>query len=182
MEIKESIYISALKGGSYEAFSVLYKKYADMLYSFALTHSKNQSVAQDIVQDTFMRLWKNRESLQTDGNIKALLFTIARNRLIDCFRQQLHQVSFEEYMTFCEQRAISSSPEEKIYFDEFMERYQRCKTQLSGRESEIFEMSREQNIPINLIAETLNLSPQTVKNYITSVLKIFRHNLQKEQF
>lgn len=161
---------------------MLYKKYADILYSFAISQTKNKELSQDIVQETFLRLWKNRANLDSDGNIQALLFTIARHSIIDSFRKQIKQVEFEEYVKFYEHRLETSSSEEKIYYDEFIERFKRCKSKLSVRECEIFEMSREMNMPVGQIAEALKLSPQTVKNYITSSLKVFRQSLLKEQY
>lgn len=181
MNIHESIYVSALKGGSYDAFSVIYGKYADQIYSFAIKQTKNKTAAQDIVQETFMQLWKNRESLDCEKNIQALLFTMARHQIIDTFRKQVIQVDFEKYLDYCDKKAGTFSTEEQIYYDEFLVRLQKSKKYLSRRECEIFEMSREKNMPVKEIADVLQLSQQTVKNYITSTLKVFRKVLLNEQ-
>lgn len=180
-DINEEIYISALKGGSYEAFTVIYNRYVDMIYSFCISQTKNKTVSQDIVQCTFMKLWDKRHSLDCNKNIQAFLFTIARHQIIDNFRKQIIKVEFEDYLNFCEQQPESTSVEDKIYYDEFLVRLKKSKSKLSHRECEIFEMSRKQNMPINQIAEALQLSPQTVKNHITASLKIFRKNLLEKK-
>ena len=74
MKIDEIQCIKELRNGSYQAFTQIYEAYADRLYSFVLKQLKNRSLTQDIVQDTFLRLWDNRSQLnyfhycQTSGN------------------------------------------------------------------------------------------------------------------
>lgn len=63
METNEIQCIKELRNGSYQAFTRIYEAYADRLYSFVLKQLKNRSLAQDFVQDTFLRLWDNREQL-----------------------------------------------------------------------------------------------------------------------
>ncbi|MCI6617492.1 MAG: sigma-70 family RNA polymerase sigma factor [Prevotella sp.] len=177
MNIHEPIYVSALKGGSHDAFAALYGKYADRIFSFAIKQTKNRTAAQDIVQETFMLLWKNRASLDPTKNVQSLLFTIARNAIIDTFRKQVAEVSFEKYLEYCEKKDTASTVEEQLYYDEFLDRLQQSKQQLSRRECEIFEMSREEHMTVKDIAGMLHLSQQTVKNYLSSSLKVFRKTL-----
>ena len=83
MENDDKMCISQLKEGSEQAFSELYMRFSNKLYGFALAQTKNTSLAEDIVQETFMKLWNTREQLDCYGNVHALLFTIARNLIID---------------------------------------------------------------------------------------------------
>ena len=78
MKIDEIQCIKELRNGSYQAFTQIYEAYADRLYSFVLKQLKNRSLAQDIVQDTFLRLWDNRSQLNSFGNLQAFIFTIAQ--------------------------------------------------------------------------------------------------------
>ena len=68
----EDIYdkwVMQLREGSYEAFSELYMYYSNKLYSFILAQTKNVSLSEDIVQETFMKLWNMREQLDCYGNV-----------------------------------------------------------------------------------------------------------------
>ena len=168
-------YIALLKEGSYEAFSDLYMHYANKLYSFALVQTRNSALSEDIVQETFLKLWNTRGQLDCYGNVHALLFTIARNLIIDGFRKQIRQIDFEDYRQSCNKLSLLPTPD-----NEFINRLQQTKGLLSKRACQIYEMSREENMPIQEIAESLNLSSQTVKNYLTSTLKIFRKRLMRE--
>ena len=181
MRENEERYVAALKEGSREAFTMLYNLYADRLYSFALVQIKSKQMAEDVVQDTFLKLWNNRTNLNCYGNVQALVFTMARNLIIDAFRRQVANIDIEAYFKLHEALPSTASPEESLYFNETKEHLEQAKAKLSNKECKIYEMSREQDMPIKKIAQTLNLSPQTVKNYLTSTLKVFRSQLRREQ-
>ena len=154
--------IVQLKEGSYEAFSELYMHYSNKLYSFALAQTKNTTLAEDIVH--------------------ALLFTIARNLIIDGFRKQIVKINFDDYRQACNEVSSWPTPDEQVNYQEFVDRLQQTKKLLSKRACQIYEMSREQNMPIQEIANSLNLSSQTVKNYLSSTLKILRKKMIENRY
>lgn len=170
--------ITDLRGGSYKAFRLIYDEYADRLYAFVIRNLRNRTLAQDIVQDTFMRLWIHRKQLNSFGNIQGLLFAIAKYRLIDHFRQQMSQPEFVEYLSqSVYDRADDISPDDVVMYDEFVARLTVAKNHLTPRERGIYELSRERYMSVKDIAERLGLSEQTVKNHLTSALRILRDEL-----
>lgn len=174
-------YIKELRGGSHKAFNAIYDMYADKLYSFALAHTKSQETAGDIVQETFLRLWTVRESLSVDGSLQSLLFTIANNRLIDLFRKQINKTEMELYIGYREEtgQEENTEAETKLLYDDFVKTLKLCKKLLTGRQLEIYELSREKGKTIEEISEALNLSEQTVKNQLTTALKKIKGGLLK---
>ena len=177
MENDDKMCISQLKEGSEQAFSELYMRFSNKLYGFALAQTKNTSLAEDIVQETFMKLRNTREQLDCYGNVHALLFTIARNLIIDSFRKQIAKIDFEDYQKAAKEISPWPSPHDQIEYQESIDRLQQSKKLLSKRECQIYEMSKEQHMPIQEIADSLNLSSQTVKNYLSSSLKLLRKKM-----
>ena len=177
MENDDKMCISQLKEGSEQAFSELYMRFSNKLYGFALAQTKNTSLAEDIVQETFMKLWNTREQLDCYGNVHALLFTIARNLIIDSFRKQIAKIDFEDYQKAAKEISPWRSPHDLIAHQGTIDRLQQSKKLLSKRECQIYEMSKEQHMPIQEIADSLNLSSQTVKNYLSSSLKLLRKKM-----
>lgn len=174
-------YIKELRGGSHKAFNAIYDMYADKLYSFALAHTKSQETAGDIVQETFLRLWTVRESLSVDGSLQSFLFTIANHRLIDLFRKQINKTEMELYIGYREEagQEENTEAETKLLYDDFVKTLKLCKKLLTGRQLEIYELSREKGKTIEEISEALNLSEQTVKNQLTTALKKIKGGLLK---
>lgn len=175
--------IAELKRGSYEAFDTLYNMYADSLYGFALLHTKSVACAEDIVQETFLKLWNMRASLSVEGSFKSMLFMIAKNRMIDVFRQQINRPAFEDYIHFCEdEKLIDNTSVEKIYYDDFIEKLMLAKRKLTPSQRNIFEMSREKGMSNAEIAALVEISEQTVKNHLSAALKILREELVKYNY
>lgn len=175
--------IKKLREGSYEAFDTLYNVYADSLYGFALLHTKSTVQAEDIVQDTFLKLWNMRESLSVEGSFKSMLFTIAKNHVIDIFRQQVNRANFEDYIAFCEdENLLDNTSVEKVYYNDFLEKLAIAKQKLTPAQRNIFELSREEGMSNTEIAAASNLSEQTVKNHLSAALKVLRAELGKYNF
>ena len=116
--------IEKLKRGSYEAFDTLYDMYADSLYGFALLHTKSSVQAEDIVQDTFLKLWNMRASLSVEGSFKSMLFTIYYDDFIDKLaiakqkltlaQRNIFEMSREEGMSNAEIAALSDISEQTV--------------------------------------------------------------------
>lgn len=175
--------IKKLQESSYEAFDTLYNVYADSLYGFALLHTKSTVQAEDIVQDTFLKLWNMRESLSVEGSFKSMLFTIAKNHVIDIFRQQVNRANFEDYIAFCEdENLLDNTSVEKVYYNDFLEKLAIAKQKLTPAQRNIFELSREEGMSNTEIAAASNLSEQTVKNHLSAALKVLRVELGKYNF
>lgn len=173
-------YIKELRKGSHKAFNAIYDMYADKLFGFVFAHTKSREMANDLVQETFLKLWIMRESLSVEGSLLAMLFTISHNKMIDTFRAQINKVEFEDYIEFSENAEMEDNAiERKIYYDDFLKAIKLCKNLLPNRQMEIFEMSRENGKSIEEIASELKISEQTVKNQLTSALKMLRAELVK---
>ena len=179
--MSENIHIKLIRGvkqGSYEDFNILYSIYADMLYCFILNLTKSPIEAQDILQDTFMRIWQTRERINLELSFKTYLYTIARNLIIDSLRRQVDNVVFDEYVcSEAFQKYSENNVEMNISFDEFQEKLSKAKEKLTQRQKEIFELSREKGYSILSIAQKLQLSEKTVKNQLTLALKVMRSEL-----
>lgn len=76
IKLPESDGISALKKGSYEAFSIIYEYNVRSLYAFVISRVKDRQEAEDIVQETFIKLWNMRSRLDETKDIRSLLFTL----------------------------------------------------------------------------------------------------------
>ena len=90
--------IKKVKQGSYEDFTRLYFMYADLLYGFVLNLTKSPDDAEDILQETFLRIWQTKENLSLETSFKSYLYTIAHNLIIDSFRKKIDSVAFEVYI------------------------------------------------------------------------------------
>lgn len=176
-------YIRELRKGSHDAFNTLYDMYADSLYGFVLLHTKSEIQAEDIVQETFLKIWSIKESISLEGSFKSMLFTIAKNRIIDAFRQQINKPTFEDYIQYCEnEQLIDNSLEETINYDDFKEKLDLTKRLLTDSQRTIFELSREKGLSNEEISFQLQINEQTVKNHLSAALKILRAELSKFSF
>jgi len=172
--------VKELKDGSYRAFDQLYEIYADLLYGFVLDLTKSPTEAKDILQETFLRIWINRDNISTDYPFKAYLYKIARNLILNSFRKQMNSIAFENYISSEEyQKYADNNIEKEIYFDEFYQNLEKVKDALPDRQKQIFELSREQGMSITEIAKDLNISEQTVKNQLSLALKTLREKLSR---
>jgi RNA polymerase sigma factor (sigma-70 family) len=177
MDKEEQLHIEKLRNGSYLSFKFLYDLYVDSLYGYTLELTRSKLLANELVQDTFVKVWINRSSIRPELRFKSFLFRIAKNQMIDEFRKKLRDPLFEDYLFHQTNPLIGENQIDlKVDFDDFNEHLRMAKKKLTPRQREVFELRKEQGYSTGEIAERFQITEQTVYNQLYHSIQI----LQKE--
>lgn len=167
-----------LKEGSRKAFDQLYHLYFEQLYAYCLKYTKRVDAAEEIVQETFIHLWLNRERIRESDKLRHLLFVMARHRLINEFKRTANSVSYEDYLNYRNILANEKSSDKMIEYDEFLHMIRAAIDTLPESQQRIIRLSRIEGMKNEEIARMLGRSEQTVKNQLSLGLKALRRKLE----
>ena len=164
--------------GEEDAFCELYAAYKNRLIYFAMRFLKSREYAEDIFQDAFAVVWQGRRFINPDASFSAYLYTIVRNRILNQLRDLSYQDKLREQILSQAVNYTNETRDEIIAND--LRQFISCALQqLTPRQREIFEMSREQQMSHREIAEVLGISVNTVQESISISLKTLRAYLEK---
>lgn len=170
---KDIEHIKLLKQGSPRSFKFLYEQYVGVLYSFVIQLTDDRSIVQDIVQETFIRIWLNREKIDESQSFKNYIFTIARNSLLNELRRKVNQTLSLDSIIETDLQ-INQSVEQSEYNELLIEKIKDAKKKLTPRQLQLFEMSKEQGMTVEEISKLTNLSGQTIRNQVHLAIKAIR--------
>src|SRR5665647_109000 len=88
--------IEGVKEGKASAFDKLYAAYFQKLYGFAFSILKSKEDTEEVVQNTFYKIWEKRKSIVSNHSFKSFLFTIAYNVTVDLLRERLKERKYRE--------------------------------------------------------------------------------------
>ena len=173
--------ILLLKKGSRKAFNGLFDEFNQKLYFFALGYLKSEKDAEEIVQETFLKLWERRDSIDPDLSLQAYLFKIAFNfiqkRLIRNFKEQeLKHDLAGELIDFDDQTSNA------VNYHFLLQHISEIISQLPPRQKEIIEMRKLEGYSVKEISEVLSLAIKTVEAHLTAGLRFLKEKLQSEKF
>ncbi len=171
--------IERVRDSDQEAFRFLFEKYQPLLFRHIVYTLQDVDTAHDIVQETFVRVWKRRSSLQPDLPFLSLLFRIGRNLVLDAAKHTAVQKKYEAEVG----NALlpgSHDPEEALHVKMLEERIvEIVRMRLSPRCREIFLLSRMEGMSHAEIGEQLGIGIKTVENQITRALNALRKYLPR---
>jgi RNA polymerase sigma-70 factor (ECF subfamily) len=173
--MEENELILLLKQSNQEAFTTLYKKYWKQVYNFSRLYLTSQSVAEEVVQEVFIKVWESRDFMREGDNFKGLLFIITRNLIFNMHRKNLNEDFYK--MTVLSAMESSYDIEEEIDAKNLSEYIDLLIADLPPRRREIFNLSRKENKSYKEISQLLGVSEKTVENQIGEALKFLRKNL-----
>ena len=170
--------VAAASKGSEEAFQQLYDKYWGDLYKIAYSRLPSDEDVKDILQETFLSLWKNIHHISVDDNIGGYLYTSVRNKIFNYYEK--NQLQLKKFMSL---PFIPIQSEDSIYSSiqtkELKLVINAIVTDMPSKMKEIYLLSKEQQLTNAEIAGLLMLAPQTVKNQIHQAIIRIRRELQK---
>ena len=178
MDSKEQSLLKRVRASDKSAFKELFYDFHDSLFRFTVYRVRDEDIAEDITQETFIRVWKNRASIQPAKSFFSLIARISSNLCYDHFR---HMEVRRRHKNSVPQHGNShfDNPETGIQADALQAEIQRI---VNGKLPEkcriIFILSRINGMANPEIATELNLSIRTVENQIYRALKILKKNLK----
>lgn len=177
------ILIKLLKGGDPKVFESVYNRLYGALFVYAREYVGSEEIAKELVQDTFLKLWEVKFTLQDDTHLSSYLYRITRNNCLNYLKHLKVQEKYRQYSVSKKMElelnysALSHDSADELVSEELEEKINQAIDALPPRCKQIFELSRFQDKKYREIACELNISVKTVENQIQKALKILRENL-----
>ena len=172
--------LQALNSGDESVFKLLFLNYQPRLYRFFWLKIRSVELAEDLVQETFLRIWKTKNRIKNDDNLDIYIFRIASNLSIDVFRKKQRTKEFVpiDY----DQLLDNDQTEDLAQANQLSQFIDKILTKLPENPRTSFLLSRNEGFSHVQIAEIMNISVKTVEKHIGKALNILRKELRKLGF
>lgn len=170
-----------LKNGDKQAFNLLFNLYNQKIFFFAKGYLKSEKEAEEIVQETFLKIWERRNHLDPELSINAYLFKIAFNFIQKQFIKNAKEQEFKhdfanELVNFDEQTS------NMLNYHFLLDHINLLIDELPPRQKEIIILRKLDNYSIKEISEQLSISVKTIEAHLTAALKFLKERLKSEKF
>jgi RNA polymerase sigma-70 factor (family 1) len=170
--------LTKVRNGDQLAFAQVYNQYRSKIYAYAANLCKSPETAEEIVQEVFVRLWQKKEQINTDLNFNAYIKKITLNHVLNHLKKVAREKSLqEEILRYIE--AIRNTTEDNLLEKELLKTYNEAIALLPPQKKIIYQMSRNEEMTHDQIAEKLNISKNTVKNHMVEATKFIRSYVGK---
>jgi len=163
----------AIRSSDTKAFQTLYYRYYESLYRFLWIRSRSVELSKDFVQEVYTRVWQKRLHLDKKKSIKAFLYRIANNLLIDHFRKKGYEKKYLSDLTVSGSSSYQDPLEMKTMIESGID-------ELPEKIREVLILSRFQGLSYREIAKVCHISVKTVEARMSQALKRLREILLTE--
>jgi len=173
---KDRDIIKRIRNGNIKEFENLFRSSYNSLVNYANMILRDNDSAEEIVQDLFYVLWRDRKKLNINSSLNGYLYKSVYNR---CMHHVEHQKVVQRHQdeTRRQLRKSTDGTEERIYYNELNEKISKIIDRLPERCAKIFCMSRFEGMKYSEIANELSISVKTVEANMGKALKEFRKEL-----
>lgn len=168
--------IALLAEDSQLALEELFNYYYPQLYNFSKAFLKSDDGIDDILQEVFLKIWRNRKKIRSNNTFKSYIFTIAQNLLLNELRSRLNDkkmkdklgklVVAEEYLSF-----------QQLEYKELERKIDQAVESLPEKQKEIFLKSRLDGLSYKEIAEELGVTTKTIEYHISQAIRLIKNQL-----
>jgi len=176
--------INGLILGDEETYIFLFREYYVSLCSYSRRYVGRKDVAEEIVSDTFLKIWETRESLQITTSVKAYLFQAVCNNSLNYLRKLKKEQTLDEFFleTSSENIGFASISEEveeqSLTMDGISEKIEDAVNLLPEQQQKVFRLKRFEGKKNKEVAEIMGLSIKTVEMHLSKATLNLRKNLK----
>ncbi len=183
METNDTVVILLAKEGNERAFRQLYEDHYKMIYRLAYRYSRSQQDAEDIMQETFIKAFKDihKFDLGVSTNFSSWIYRIGIRCSLDYLRKRKRRKADRiESLThiYTEPEAQDPSPEQSAIANQTISRVKSALHLLSPKQRVIFDLRHFQHRALEEISDRLECSPSTVKKQLQRAVLKLRHQIE----
>jgi RNA polymerase sigma-70 factor (ECF subfamily) len=169
----ESFLLQLAATGDENAFRKIYENYRNKLYSYAFRLTQKEELAEEVVQDAFLKIWVNRGELTEIQKFDSYLYTIVRNQCFNCLKRLAHESMLLKELSYSMSEAHNDN-EESIVYRDYLQILNLAVKKLPPQQQLVYNLSRNSGLKYDEIATELNLSKNTVKAHLKKALSTIR--------
>jgi len=148
--------------GDQNSFRQLFHLYAKKLTQFAFAIVKSNDAAREIVDEVFIKIWRNKSSITTIQNLTIYLYTAIKNTSLNYLSARARENMVESFDFFSVQLSDNNSPEKTLITSEMLKKINAAIDELPPRCKMVFKLVREDGLSYKEVGAILKISPKTV--------------------
>jgi RNA polymerase sigma-70 factor (ECF subfamily) len=175
---EESKLLSLLAQDSEYAFQLIFDRYRNHIYKVSMIYVKSPILAEEVVQDVFLKLWFQRKNLQNIRSLESWLFTLAKNLTLNCLKKIAHEWTVRE--KWIKSNELSDNTTDyKVINAQYQLFLRQAIDNLPPQQRQVYNMAKEQQLSYEAIGKQLSISPLTVKTHMARALAAIRFHLKQ---
>lgn len=176
--LNDLLTLARIREGDIKAFEDVFRRYYSPLCWYAMSITGSMEAAEEIVEELFYGLWKNRQSLPLFRSMKSYLYAAVRNQSFQYCEHQEVRNKYREFVLSGEGRIQDIDPQEQMEYQELKSLIDTTLTRMPERRLRIFRMHRMEGKKYAEIASRLSMSVKTVEAEMTKALKTLRKEIE----
>ncbi|OQP63739.1 hypothetical protein A3860_22630 [Niastella vici] len=160
-----------------QAFKMLFDLYRSRTYAVAFKLTKQAYASEEITQDVFISIWVSRAQLTHVKNAEAYIYTVIYNKISRYLKKESNQERILQLL-IRNAKPYSNETEETVFVHDQQKLLREAVQQLSPQKKLMYELHEVQGKSYDEIAQTLHLSPHTVKSHVLQAVKFIRNCLK----
>jgi RNA polymerase sigma-70 factor (family 1) len=163
--------------GSENAFRLLFLQYAPRLKNYVLRLSRSLEVAEDIVHDVFLEIWKSRERMAELDHFSAYVYRAAHNKAHRSLQRKAKEILIVAELRREQGEDLGFEGDDKLTYQQVRDSIKQAVDKLPPQQRKVFLFSRHLGLTHQQIADELHLSPNTVNNHLVEALRTLREEI-----
>lgn len=172
--------MKGISEGDEKSFRILFEEYKSRFYAVALKMTASNVIAEEMVQDIFIKIWQKREDLANIDNIEAYFFTMLYHQVFKYYKKLA--IDRKVLKIISESPLFHNITEETLLLRDSERLINEAVAKLPLQQQKVFRLSKQDGLSRQQIAEQLHLSPHTVRNHLADATRFIRTYLHKAAF
>lgn len=169
--------LKRLANDDQQVFEFLFNRYKDRLFKVAMLYVKSPSVAEDILQEVFTKVWLHRKTLVDIKSFDSWLYKVSKNIILNYNKRQL--LEWKVYKNLSSVHLFNESEtDHKVRSAQLQVILKKAVSQLPSQQQAVYKFAKEENLTHKETAEKLSISPLTVKTHLARALTHIRSYLK----